>query len=175
MKTCKKGHEFETRQCMTCWYAWHNKYRMAKRRAAGVNPKGRGLIKPTCPRGHPKSDHLRSGRYDCVICHREDELRRTRARGAKPRPPPKTRDQELADRRRWENDRRAKKKAAWIESVDPIVVYERDCGICHICGEGIGEERWEIDHKIPLSRGGPHSYANVGLAHASCNRKKWAA
>jgi 5-methylcytosine-specific restriction endonuclease McrA len=69
--------------------------------------------------------------------------------------------------------REERKKKGFVEHIDRLVVYERDKGICHICGEPIAGQKWETDHKIPLAKGGKHSYDNVGLAHRTCNRKKW--
>lgn len=72
--------------------------------------------------------------------------------------------------------RRAVQAKAFVERVDPQVVYERDRGVCGICrGVVKPDSHWEIDHVIPLSKGGAHSYANVQLAHRSCNRAKGAA
>jgi 5-methylcytosine-specific restriction endonuclease McrA len=34
--------------------------------------------------------------------------------------------------------------------------------------------KWHVDHIVPISKGGPHSYLNVQLAHAKCNRTKGA-
>jgi len=65
------------------------------------------------------------------------------------------------------------------EKIDRTKVFERDgwrCGICcgtidpqlshphQMCGS--------IDHVIPLSRGGSHTYANVQAAHLRCNSIK---
>jgi 5-methylcytosine-specific restriction endonuclease McrA len=120
--------------------------------------------------GHEKVN--RRGKSDCLICHRDREIRRARIKGVLPAKR-LTREEKLTQRRKWENDRRAKKKANFVETVDPMIVYERDSGICQICLESI-TDKWEVDHFIPLARGGEHSYANSQLAHPSCNRKKWA-
>jgi 5-methylcytosine-specific restriction endonuclease McrA len=67
------------------------------------------------------------------------------------------------------------KKRQFVESVDPRVVFKRDNGICGICKERVEmSSRWEVDHIIPISKGGLHSYANVQLAHRKCNRAKGA-
>lgn len=71
--------------------------------------------------------------------------------------------------------RRAIKKQVFVEAVDPIVVFKRDNGICGICRRKVlPSGAWEIDHVIPISKGGEHSYANVQLSHRVCNRSKWA-
>jgi 5-methylcytosine-specific restriction endonuclease McrA len=66
-------------------------------------------------------------------------------------------------------------------------LYERDNGICYLCGtecsyndktitsEGYfiaGETYPSIDHVKPLSKGGKHSWNNVKLAHHRCNTIK---
>ena len=65
-------------------------------------------------------------------------------------------------------------------------LYKRDRGLCHICGlacnwddyiidsnqKQCGEWYPSIDHVIPLSKGGLHSWDNVKLAHRRCNTIK---
>ena len=71
-------------------------------------------------------------------------------------------------------------------------LYKRDRGLCHICGlacswddyiidsnqKQCGEWYPSIDHVVPLSKGGLHSWNNVKLAHRRCNSiksdKEWA-
>lgn len=75
--------------------------------------------------------------------------------------------------------RRARRRLAFVEHVDPDVVFGRDDWRCHLCGGRIdkrlsGRHRWgpTIDHLVPISEGGEHSYANVAAAHRSCNSKR---
>lgn len=61
-------------------------------------------------------------------------------------------------------------------------VMLRDQGICQLCGKpvdttsrsgkGVGKLYPTIDHIIPLSRGGGHTWDNVQLAHLICNSIK---
>ena len=61
-------------------------------------------------------------------------------------------------------------------------VMFRDRGICKICGKpvnkasfngkGCGQLYPTIDHIIPLSKGGGHTWDNVQLAHLGCNSTK---
>jgi len=70
-------------------------------------------------------------------------------------------------------NRRARILAAFVESVDPLIVFERAAGVCGICQTRIAiGDPWEVDHIIPLAKGGAHSYVNAQPAHATCNRKK---
>lgn len=54
----------------------------------------------------------------------------------------------------------------------------RDNWICHICfkpiAKGNKDPRWgpSLDHIIPLSKGGDHTWKNAQLAHRSCNSSK---
>lgn len=76
--------------------------------------------------------------------------------------------------------RRARKRQAECEPVDPIFVFERDGWRCHICGKDTPRSRRgsrypnapELDHRIPLSKGGSHSYANTQCACRACNIAK---
>lgn len=64
---------------------------------------------------------------------------------------------------------------AFVEDVDPQAVWERNRGVCGICGEGVqppGGEEFTIDHIVSLRNGGEHSYANVQSAHRRCNSRK---
>jgi 5-methylcytosine-specific restriction endonuclease McrA len=71
-----------------------------------------------------------------------------------------------------ESTRRARLRGSYVETVDPGVVFHRDNGTCGICGGPVDPERVSIDHVVPLSRGGLHSYSNVQLAHLACNTRK---
>lgn len=84
--------------------------------------------------------------------------------------------------------RRAKIKGALVDKdIELMALYHRDNGVCHICGglcdlsdywlteDGnfvAGEGYPSIDHVIPLSKGGKHSWENVKLAHKYCNTIK---
>lgn len=54
-------------------------------------------------------------------------------------------------------------------------VIERDEGICGICGCYVrAGEALDIDHILPLARGGTDDFDNLQVSHASCNRSKGA-
>jgi len=66
------------------------------------------------------------------------------------------------------------------ERFTPTEIFERDSWVCHICGAKTSRDdltfphpRYAtIDHLIPVSRGGPHTRANVACACWECNRLK---
>lgn len=80
----------------------------------------------------------------------------------------------------YENRRRAIKMQAWVEDVDLVTLIKRKGFACGICGRLTFpsiKDRYHplsvhIDHIVPLSKGGEHSYANCQVAHASCNTQK---
>lgn len=58
------------------------------------------------------------------------------------------------------------------EYIDPLVVLEREDGECGVCGVDVDPEAFEVDHVVPLIKGGRHSYSNVQVTHPACNRRK---
>jgi 5-methylcytosine-specific restriction endonuclease McrA len=67
-----------------------------------------------------------------------------------------------------------------IKKVDPFKVFERDGWCCRLCDtptpkflRGSYEpEAPELDHIVPLSRGGAHTYENTQLLCRACNGRK---
>lgn len=70
--------------------------------------------------------------------------------------------------------RRAAKSNLLVEPVSRAVVWDRDDGMCHICGQPANRNNWHLEHIIPLSRGGEHSYDNTAVRHPRCNLSKGA-
>lgn len=82
--------------------------------------------------------------------------------------------------------RRALKNNVESETYTPSDVlnrYGNDCHICHLpidltAPRKMGKPNWEqglnIDHIIPLSKGGPDTLDNVKPAHGLCNARKGA-
>lgn len=68
--------------------------------------------------------------------------------------------------------RNARKRGAFVERVEKSVVFEMDDGICRLCGLFVDPGHWDLDHTVPLAKGGMHGYNNVQVAHPSCNRRK---
>jgi 5-methylcytosine-specific restriction endonuclease McrA len=91
---------------------------------------------------------------DAVIARRRTELGRTK-------------------RVLWEQARKARKLKQFVEEVDPQVLLDSHGATCGICGGAI-QGPFHVDHVVPLSRGGEHSYANTQPAHPKCNERKHA-
>lgn len=81
-------------------------------------------------------------------------------------------DKIRSTRRRINSRREMTKRLAFVEDVDRSVVWQRDQGVCGICGLPADPDNWHLDHVIPLSRGGEHSYANTRVSHPPCNIRK---
>lgn len=83
-------------------------------------------------------------------------------------------------RRKSRHKLRARKKAVEYENVNPYLVFYRDGWRCQICGKATPMNRRgscmtnapELDHRIPLSKGGTHTYSNVQCACRKCNQDK---
>ena len=43
---------------------------------------------------------------------------------------------------------------------------------CYLCLKSVGFGEDNLEHKMPISRGGDNEYANLAIAHKSCNCKK---
>ena len=75
--------------------------------------------------------------------------------------------------------RRAQKLGTQVEDIRPIDIYERDIWLCGLCLTPVDPDvSWpdpmsaSLDHVLPLSKGGTHTYENVQLAHLTCNVSK---
>lgn len=88
----------------------------------------------------------------------------------------------IASRKRAERQaakarRRSIERSSVAEKIDPIEVFRRDGWKCHICGKdtpmslrGSFEEMApELDHIVPISKGGAHTWSNVACACRRCN------
>jgi hypothetical protein len=71
--------------------------------------------------------------------------------------------------------RRAMRRGAAVgEPISLEALFQRDGRRCHICTRLVKRADASMDHLIPLSLGGEHSWANVALAHLACNKQRGA-
>ena len=59
-----------------------------------------------------------------------------------------------------------------IEAINPDDLFRRDNGKCGICSCDVSRDQVSIDHVVPLSKGGSHTWSNVQLAHLRCNIRR---
>jgi 5-methylcytosine-specific restriction endonuclease McrA len=125
----------------------------------------------------------------CALCTAREMAERVRQR--RERDPARVRatearwrkgNQDKVTRKNWFR-RSLRRGLLGLEAEDvlPDVVYERDKKTCQICLVLVDMSlRWphpgspELDHVVPVSRGGAHTYANVRLTHRICNLRKGA-
>ncbi len=76
-------------------------------------------------------------------------------------------------------DRRTSFEKVISEKIIPIKVYESHNWVCGICGRKINPKlihphlkSASLDHIIPISKGGSHTYDNLQPAHLICNSYK---
>lgn len=75
---------------------------------------------------------------------------------------------------------RARRFGVAYEPVNRLKVFERDGWKCQCCGRPaprrlmgtMNKRAPELDHRVPLVLGGPHSYENCQLACKRCNESK---
>lgn len=79
-----------------------------------------------------------------------------------------------AENARRRQRRRSREYDAYVEHVEPLIVLERDDGVCGICGGDVDPFDFHVDHIVPLACGGLHHYENVQAAHPRCNQVKGA-
>jgi 5-methylcytosine-specific restriction endonuclease McrA len=122
----------------------------AKHKAAGLVVRCVGCCRDFCPLYGTKV------RSTCPCC--EPGVRRERSRAAK--------------------DKRDKRiKSAERETVVARKVFDRDGWMCRLCGIATPKELRgtyennapEMDHVVPVARGGAHTYANTQCLCRSCN------
>ncbi len=85
-----------------------------------------------------------------------------------------------ASERVWKAKRRAVERGAEADSIDPFRVFYRDGWRCQICGKATPKARRgtcssnapELDHRVPVSKGGKHTWGNVQCACRACNAAK---
>ena len=51
-------------------------------------------------------------------------------------------------------------------------LFNEDKGICYLCKLPMGLNDWNIDHIIPISKGGKTVYYNLKATHIKCNLEK---
>lgn len=93
---------------------------------------------------------------------------------------PCSKDNERAIKRAGKAKRRAAQRGVHAESLDPLKVFARDGWRCQLCKRKTpvnkrgtyDDDAPELDHIVPLSKGGPHTYANTQCACRRCNQLK---
>lgn len=110
----------------------------------------------------------------CAECEKSFEARHSRTRFC-------TAECRLqANNRKSTGIRRARQAGLDRERFDPVEIFERDGWRCHLCGRktdkrlrGTYAKRApQLDHIVPISKGGPHTRLNVACSCHECNNRK---
>lgn len=102
----------------------------------------------------------------CSVCHSKRQMSLKKAQ----RSIGERSDRSIVDR--------AKKHGVHIDRVNRVIVYNRDGWMCYLCGVRVVSSKTyrpdqaTLDHIIPLSAGGPHTYDNVMTCCHRCNTNK---
>jgi 5-methylcytosine-specific restriction endonuclease McrA len=88
-------------------------------------------------------------------------------------------DRDRTKRIKWAAER-AKKAGVEFERFDPFEIFERDGWRCYLCGEPTPPELRgtknprapELEHLVPIAKGGLHTRENTACACRACNWKK---
>lgn len=59
-----------------------------------------------------------------------------------------------------------------MTGVDLVEIYDKQQGLCIYCTEDLSSGAFQMDHRIPLSRGGTHIKENIDIVCSFCNRAK---
>lgn len=81
-------------------------------------------------------------------------------------------DQGINAQRKSGQVHRCKAAGVYVEDISPIELYNQQGGICYICFCKFSFKDMEMDHIIPISKGGKHESNNVKMCCGTCNRKK---
>ncbi|MFB9372817.1 HNH endonuclease [Algimonas porphyrae] len=139
------------------------------------------------PRPAKYKNWAERARSPCLVCGRPVGVERTRIYPAKTCGSNKCQSRQqrqrpstIKARRAAKARRRALKKVGEAERFDPFEVFHRDGWRCHICGKKtlkskrgtIHPRAPELDHVMPLSKGGEHTRRNTACSCRSCNHAK---
>lgn len=116
------------------------------------------------PLWNGQTGHCSNRRYCSSQCKRSVKARRERELY-----PERVLEREYAARQR-----RTTRISASVprEDVDRVEIAERDGWVCYLCEQLVTRRTWSLDHVIPLSKGGAHTYANARIVHHRCNSRK---
>ena len=143
------------------WQAWYavNREQMAERYAAYRAKKREQIRAQRAAYRAANAEKLRKYNAAYHVAHKDVRHAQTAAYA-------KSHSMEGRDRH---HRRRVKLRGGFVEAVDIAVLAERDGGRCGICHKKVNRTERSIDHILPVSKGGAHSYANTRLVHLKCN------
>ncbi len=68
--------------------------------------------------------------------------------------------------------KRKKSKRKYFTAKQRTVIYRKTEGHCYLCGKFVDFNSFEIEHKVPVSKGGSDELENLWCACSDCNEIK---
>lgn len=171
-KTCRDAIDPMTDRTTYCcnWCWWMDIHKLPKKPTVKVCP--------VCEITHYRSRPCCSA--ECSLTQRKQQ--------------PGYKEKTLAGRKAWlqtpkgvrskrmqRSRRRARQSELWDEDVDVVILADWQRWKCYLCNKKIpskikypDQRSLSLDHILPLSVGGRHSYANCAATHLGCNSAKQA-
>lgn len=190
-----------SQRCKSAWHAAHGKGRARiessreRRASAALSVPDRECKR--CGETTPRNKKTLLPREFCSKACADYYTSRKRAESQPPcivdgcDRPRQGRDMCSSHYSRWWNDRNPRRKqllrqdygdrleSRVVDEIPREEVFARDNWTCHLCGGAIPHDaKWpdvlsgQVDHIVPLAKGGDHSWSNVAAAHFGCNAGK---
>lgn len=171
-KTCRDHIDPMTDRTTYCcnWCSWMDKHKLPKKPTARVCP--------VCELTHYRSRPCCSNKCS-LVQYKQQPGYKEKSRSSRKawlQTPHGVRWKRLQRSRR-----RAKLYQVWDEDVDVVILADWQRWKCYLCNKLISskikypdQRSLSLDHIIPLSLGGRHSYANCAATHLRCNSLKQA-
>lgn len=70
------------------------------------------------------------------------------------------------------NTVKRKNKRKSFSAKERLKIYRKTNGHCYLCGEFVDFDSFEIDHRVPISKGGTNYYMNLFCSCHCCNSIK---
>lgn len=187
-KECSKIRHKGFQRCPECGELFYNhiiKHYKNKRDCRRFN-KHRIFCSVKCQ----KKYHTRIANQKNKERYKNDEDYRNKVKGYIKRYNASTEGKDMLQANKLKRDHRIKNHSQ-VDSITLRELFKKDNGICWLCGCTCDYEDKEyriskkgkgylatgpnypsVDHVVPLSKGGTHTWNNVKLAHKSCNSRK---
>jgi len=188
------GLRYQRRRCDVCAAVHHNKERQCQRCGRAFLVLGASDPSRYCSRDCvvEARQAARHPKVPCKVCgsmyrmkriRRKPQLTCGKQRCASAYKVRYATAEERREARRQQGDiqsgiRRARAKAAGWERISRQAIIERDGLRCGVCRKPIDptnktwHKRLSLDHIVPISQGGGHTFSNLRLAHLGCNVRR---
>lgn len=71
-----------------------------------------------------------------------------------------------------EESKKSTVKRKVFSARERLIIYRKTKGHCYLCGEFVDFDSFEVEHKVPLSKGGTNDLSNVFCSCHCCNTIK---